>query len=411
MGKSDKFSRGPGAGKARQSGGKGDKPTHFLCFPIASDGTVPVISGSLKQWMDATTRPFRKPPIRAAVSEEASTSKDPDASQTPKDEVTPNIERPTTETFAESLKILPPIVTRAAGTWHLTLGVMNLEEESRKQKALEVLHGLDLQGLLRDAEKGPPKGYKPARKWRDGEKEKAIPLTSASGEVDTTQDQMKGKEPDNQIQQPLHPITIALTGLGGFPSLKKARVLWARPREQAGPTDSADRPVLGDSERLYNFALHLIQPFRDAGLITETRALALHATVANMRFAKNKGRTPSWKSDQVDARKIGRVWNEFDGDVSAAVDVEIEDAEREDQKQEQAQDVTSSGSKQQESDGEDADEEESNIHDAKKEFVWLKDVEVNRVAICKLGASKHEDLLWREWYPAIEDGERLIFEL
>lgn len=410
MGKNGKFSRSSGAGRSQQQGGKGDKPTHFLCFPIASAETVPVISESIKQWMDATTRPVRKAPHRMAVSEEASVSVDPDTPRAVKDEVTPNVQRPTTETFAETLKILPPVVTRAAGTWHLTLGVMNLGEDSRMQKALEVLHGLDLQGSLRNAESGPPAGHKLARRWRDDEKGEAAASVNIDEGEQAGSDRVRGKHLDDQGQQPLQPITIALTGLGGFPSLKKARVLWARPREQvnsSGSTESADRPVLGSSERLYNFALHLIQPFRDAGLITETRALALHATVSNMRFAKNRGRTSSWKSDKVDARRIGRVWNDFDGDTSAATDVEVETEDDMNESEEE----TAGRSEQQNSDDEDAEEsEEGDIRNSKTEFVWLKDIEVNRVAICKLGATKHEDPIWREWYPAIENGERLVFE-
>lgn len=396
MGKNNKFSRDHGSSKARQSGGKGSKPTHFLCFPIASDETVPLISKSLDQWMDVTTKPLRRATTNADASEGGSESRDSGARDVIVDEATPNIERPTTKTFAESLKILPFSVTRAAGTWHLTLGVMNLEEKSQMQKALEVLHNLDLQSLLKDAEKGPPKNFKPARKWRNDE------------DNDTVQDQIKEKGPENLNQEPPRPITIALTGLGGFPALKKARVLWARPREQIDSAGSVDRPKLGNSERLYNFALHLIQPFREAGLITETRALALHATVANMRFAKTKGKTSKMNFDQVDARRIGKVWNEFDSDVSAAVDAGIEDAKNGDQ--DTGHDRTDDGTKQQESAGEDAEEEQqSTTHDAQKEFIWLKDVKVNRLAICKLGASRHEDPLWGEWYPAIEDGERLIF--
>lgn len=409
MGKKGKFSRGPGSGKSQQQGGKGDQPTHFLCFPIASDRTVPEISESIKQWMDATTRPVSKAPHRIAVSRDSSIVNETDAPPAVKDEATPNVQRPTMETFAESLKILPPVVTRAAGTWHLTLGVMNLVEESRMQKALEILHDLDLQGCLRNAENGPPAGHKLARRWRDDETEEAAASANAGTGEEAGSDLAESEVLDKQGEQPLQPITIALTGLGGFPSLKKARVLWAHPREQVNSVDSAERPTLGASERLYNFALHLIQPFRDAGLITETRALALHATVSNMRFAKNRGRTSSYNSDKVDARKIGRVWNNFDGNASAATDIEFEIEDDKDNNEDKKE--TDSGDKQQESDDEDVDEsEEGKIRNAEKEFVWLKDVEVNRVAICKLGASKHEDSIWREWYPAIENGERLVFE-
>lgn len=379
--------------------------------------------------MDVTTRPVSKAPHRRRALKEAAEPNEGDGLSEPiKDETTPNTERPTGETFAESLKILPPVVTRVAGTWHLTLGVMNLAEEGRMEEALEVLRGLDLQSLLQEAEKGPPAGYKPARKWEDKDHPNTETFTATeSTGVDeqswdenatvpsfttTLQDQDPIIQPSNQSKSPPSPLTISLTGLGAFPSLKNARVLWARPREHCLPSPTSTSPSsstpissppptlpLSDSTRLYNFALHLLQPFRDAGLITETRPLALHATVANMRFAKNKGRTQGWKADVVDARGVSGVFNGFEGDVWRAEgeNREVEEGEE-------------GGGDENGEEKDDRDKDVEGQNDPGKEFVWVGNVEVNRVAICKLGATRHEDPVWREWYPPVEDGERVIFE-
>lgn len=112
-----------------------------------------------------------------------------------------------------------------------------------------------------------------------------------------------------------------------------------------------------------------------------------------MRFAKSRGRAPAWKSDRVDALGIARVWNTHNGVVEGMEHVPGDDGEKE------------------ESDArEERDDEGKLDDDPSREFVWLKDVNVNRVAICKLGATKHNDPVWREWYPPVEGGERVICE-
>lgn len=443
--------------------GSTTRPTHFLCFPIASEQTVPVIAKALKHWTDTTVRPAPLAPARwprgtsTTIATTTTTTKgdqEPAVGTRGSEEdaidggssTTPDVERPTLGTFAESLKLLPPAVTRAAGSWHLTLGVMDLHEEAQMEKALEILHGLDLRMLLDEAARGPP-----ARKWGGGPETRTRTRDAKGGsgweegnaltETVDASTEAKHSSGTREVQQEAEyensdaegsaekrdttpppppptppPLIISLTGLGGFPSLQNARVLWARPREQpalpVSPSPSSPRP-----NRLYNFSLHVLQPFRDAGLITETRPLALHATIANMRFAKRSGPSArgvgkdraaataaGGEGDRVDATQLGRVWNDFGGDVNAAAD---RDRNRDQDQGRTADGAVTAAAAAAEAGVHDHDASWGDHH--ARGHVWLRDFEINRVAICRLGAAKHGDPVWGQWYPAIEDGERLIF--
>ncbi|KAI9873826.1 MAG: hypothetical protein M1823_007828, partial [Watsoniomyces obsoletus] len=68
-------------------------------------------------------------------------------------------------------------------------------------------------------------------------------------------------------------LTLTLRGIGAFSSPRKARVFYAPPIDTDG--------------KLLAFANAIRKVFEDAGLITEERALTLHATLANMAYAKS----------------------------------------------------------------------------------------------------------------------------
>ncbi|EXJ74539.1 uncharacterized protein A1O5_02835 [Cladophialophora psammophila CBS 110553] len=110
-------------------------------------------------------------------------------------------------------------------------------------------------------------------------------------------------EPD-----PLQPISISLSSLGTFPSSRSARVFFAHPHD---PT-----------ARLHRFGNLVRDVFREAGLVTETRPLVLHATVANLIYVKGRkggrkgrggrernGNEKARDGGNVDAREILRLFN------------------------------------------------------------------------------------------------------
>ena len=410
---------------ATGKGPKKERATHFLCFPLASESTVPELARSLEYFRSVSTEPERRLELTADGKMRVVTWDAKPASRPAKQGGTNDVFSTSEgddplgneKTLADSLKVLPSVVHRAAGTYHLTLGVMDLTEEARMQMAKDLLQSLNLPQLLRNAEIGAPKGTKQAKKWEEKSTEETGEVDDGGSVHGETKDDnppaslvTKGikslerpvspppsstlaapgrplPEASNTATLPLH---VSIIGLGAFPKHKAARVLWARPREHSQtvpPWSLTTHPTFTPyNTRLYNLALHIREVFRQEGFITETRPLVLHATVANMRYktqAKggrtSKGRNwadgkKRWKEGLVDARDLVRVFGNFGGDVEEA---EAEQAVGKD-------------------DGRDEQRE-----DQEKGFVWLKDAMIDRVAICKMGATVAEDPLWGYWYPPV----------
>ncbi|KAK5941276.1 hypothetical protein PMZ80_006554 [Knufia obscura] len=442
-----------------EAGEKKAKTTHFLCFPLASETTVSQLAESLAYFRSVSTEPEKpkrrleetpdgKVKVVTGKAGSTSKSKQPDnGDNTPfspnEDDPLGNTNKPTGDkrAFEKSLQILPSIVHRAAGTYHLTLGVMDLSEESQMQKAKGLLQGLDLQRILTDAEAGPPAGVKQARKWQDKEeKETGEVEDEVSAKVEIGDDKPPETDPTRGVKSlgrpvsppPLAatktsaetqvpsstpsppPLYVSLTGLGAFPKEKGARVIWAGPREQSTISDnSSTRPTFNENTRLYTFGLHLREIFRKEGFITETRPLVLHATVANMRYKMQAkgGRTTKgrkwahgkrrWQEGVVDARPLLRVFNQFDGDVAEAEHALVGAADEEqDDASDEERDENEIAQKQ--------DDRDQPASSAEREYIWLRDAVIDRVAICKMGATEAEDPAWRYWYPPVS--EKAIFD-
>ena len=462
------------------------RPTHFLCFPLARESTVPTFARSMAYFQHVSLEPERQPLDRSQQqgtpehSEETlpQTKEIVEArhqarrrvNSVTEDDPLGDTSQPTMEDdFGNDLKVLPKIVYRGPGTLHLTLGVMNLSDPAEMQKATNLLQSIDLQQMMRDAEKGPPPDMKNARKWEDkdtnesgeaGLAEAGVVEDGSSVNVEqqhhTTaerQDSVGLKTLERPISPPSkskqnelsefrgtpQPIYISLTGLSAFSSPKKARVIWAKPHAQAGIASASlnadtrstkSRPIFAPAQqdRLYNFALHLHQTFKSAGMVNETRQPVLHATIANMRYkvqAKG-GRTTKgknwkygrkrWDDGLVDVRLLCQVWNEYDGDVDEAefgimnsgehVIEEVDGGHQDDESNEAA-------SKNDQNDAQPGepwtqDDRDKAVEDPDKEFIWCQDIEIDRVAICKMGATKCQDSMWVEWYPPVV--EKMIFQ-
>ncbi|KAF2834633.1 hypothetical protein M501DRAFT_943789 [Patellaria atrata CBS 101060] len=86
--------------------------THFLCFPLVTEASRPILQESMNR--------FAKAIIRA---EDGSYKEDP---------------------------IFPPAAIRPVGTLHLTLGVMSLPKPEQLEGALSLLKSLDVVSMLKD---------------------------------------------------------------------------------------------------------------------------------------------------------------------------------------------------------------------------------------------------------------------
>ncbi|RMZ74838.1 hypothetical protein DV737_g5693, partial [Chaetothyriales sp. CBS 132003] len=200
------------------------RDTHFICFPLVTDHSIPQLAASLARFRRATTiTPEITPETRRDGDEECNEDE-------PEDE----------------LKILPAVVHRPPGTFHLTIGTMDLSEKSEKERAVRVLKGLDLRGMLADVEREVGL-YRVVTKGdeKKGDEKKG--------------DEKKGdeKKGDEKKGGPQH-----------------ARVFYA--------------PPIDPSRRLLSLANKIRAVFKAQGFVTETRELTLHATVANMRIGEKK---------------------------------------------------------------------------------------------------------------------------
>ena len=447
----------------------GKQLTHFLCFPLLSDEILQEFGASLEYFRNVSTVPAREHTLRARERVEAerqlweqtpdkankdqnqteigpiATGEDDinsnkgeaghattvkawkDSPSVPDDDPLGNTSKATEGKFEESLKVVPSIAHRPLGTYHLTIGVMNLKEPEDFKKAEDVFNSLNLTQLLKDAEKGPPAQSKAGRKWDDinraegdGEEKtkdevaECIPPAQTDGagalksldrpisppttsktimaNTSKSSDQMNTTftlattfttNPQPSTEAPPSPIHLSLLGLHTFPSPQNARVLFARPQEQhQAPHQTTDR--------LHNFALHIEGPFRAAGLITQTRPLTLHATLVNMRLAvqQSRGGRKKWDAGVVDARALCRVFNEFGGDVGFARRAEDGGRDEDDDEVGQRRDTVGTDNN-------------------SREFVWASDIPIDRVALCEMGAKRSEDLALGLVYPPVL--ERRIF--
>jgi activating signal cointegrator complex subunit 1 len=148
--------------------------------------------------------------------------------------------------------VIPEKAIRPLGTLHLTLGVMSLLTEEKLQGALAVLQGLDLKALLRAAADPSPPLEMPSE-VQEGQGRKSA---SKKGGVDAEQ--------HDEVPR----LQVTLKGLDSMHDPKSTSVLYTSPLDASG--------------RLYHFCCALKQAFVDAGyMVAEERKLLLHATIVN----------------------------------------------------------------------------------------------------------------------------------
>jgi hypothetical protein len=114
-------------------GAKPSRPTHFLCFPLVTEISVPQLAESLGKFRAITTAP----PVIAQ----------PGVDDTPERE----IDGPGTDVANgtdDRLKIIPSSAHRPPGTFHLTIGTMDLSQKSEMLRAVKALKSLDYNAIL-----------------------------------------------------------------------------------------------------------------------------------------------------------------------------------------------------------------------------------------------------------------------
>ncbi|KAG8630573.1 hypothetical protein KVT40_002192 [Elsinoe batatas] len=254
--------RGHGGDSSKSQQGKKPALTHFLCLPLVGESSRPELEESLGKF-------------RLELSGDGHGEED-----------TPHV---------------PAGAIRPVGSIHLTLGVMSLKEEGRLDEAVKYLQSLNIAELFRRDDASTTLGN-------------AIETSSVvNGTVSEAHhasigsDQMT-KQKDivpRTLEAPISPppverpdslskldsieeehsktsssdLRVDLTSLYPMQSAKATTILYASPSD---PTD-----------RLYSIADKLRNLFTDAGfLLPDTRLLKLHATIVNTIYVKARDRAP-----------------------------------------------------------------------------------------------------------------------
>ncbi|KAI1612096.1 hypothetical protein EDD36DRAFT_419950 [Exophiala viscosa] len=361
------------------------RPTHFICFPLVTASSIPQLADSLAYFRSVTAP--SEGSEGGQSTESAATNGGPDP----------------------RLRLIPVGAHRPPGTFHLTLGMMDLTRPKDMEQALKILQDIDYLEFLREAEhkREEVRGRRGKKPHPTDESHQELGPAAVEGDQDqaeaeadvdagqsspeperksrpqntseilaTTLESLsraisppptikssRGDVPSKNDPQQYSPtsISVTLSGLGTFPKPSSSRVFFANPHDS--------------TSRLQTFGELIQQRFKDAGLVTESRPLVLHATVANMIYAKqwNKQRRKGGKKDSgtVDARDLLKYFN----DGRAARD-------RDEVRSEHGTDAgVGPGS----------------------EYIWAKDILIDRIRICKMGAEKSEDEgLGLEYMPVAE---------
>ena len=299
--------------------------THFLCLPLVTPASTSQWQSSLRRFTDET----------------------PTSSQNPAGCFTPKTE-------GKTLSPIPIRAIRPLGTLHLTIGVMSLQGQKRIDAAVELLRNVNIAELLYEAAQAPSSGD---RKW-----------TAA------------------KVSQPrLRPLVLSFTGLKSMHPPKNTSFIYTPPTDETG--------------RLYPFCKALSERFQKAEfMMKEKRAMKLHATILNTIYApKVLTKRPPRKAEEMQSNASeprpeasrttheGEATKEGDDDEASHQAGESKTEQPTAQKglQDSRQVPWKPGKKKsvQKLDGRE-------LLRAFEEFEWARDVTIEEVSICEMGANK-----------------------
>lgn len=171
--------------------------THFLCLPLVNHVSLPQLEASIAALTKAC------PPVPVA-----------DLS---------NGQHQTNEQDA-LLAAIPQGAVRPVGTIHLTIGVMSLPNKERLNEALAFFQTLDLASLLREAE----------RVAHELRQKRASRRPSSQSEPNSAEAaSLSSGSPTDSRQSP-SPFSVSLESLHALPRAKAATVLHASPVDPTG---------------------------------------------------------------------------------------------------------------------------------------------------------------------------------
>lgn len=209
--------------------------THFLCLPLVNLTSIPQLEASIAA--------FKKenPPVPVADLLQSHGQPSTDAS------------RPS----------IPDGAIRPLGTLHLTLGVMSLPSQRRLDEATSFLRSLDLAKLMQEA-----------------------------GQVALRKKKQNAPQPANEVAKSSKELSISLESLHALPRAKSATVLHASPVDSTG--------------RLYPFCLMLREKFLEAGFL-----------IGESKESTNTKKEPARSSDAAEQQKKPEPSTKLDSPTAA----------------------------------------------------------------------------------------------
>lgn len=446
----------------RGSKGKWTKPTrpqvkrtHFICLPLATEASIPQLKESLAKFRQITS------PTEDVVSGSVGRSpgEHPRGSSSSRQQhiqdenhnSATDVPKQSSTSLAQDLCQIPIGAHRPPGTLHLTLGVMDLSEQADMERALQLLEDINYVDLLRQAEamvsqhQLDRENEKEALPLADKIPDKAGMLNRAANTIGVDAEarvvptstkapleslnraisppsfpasvfsksndtlalnQTSSFTPHDKLgnQALPEPFSLTLQGLGTFPSARSSRVFFAHVRDT--------------SHRLQTFAELVRQRFMDVGLVTETRPLVLHATVANLIYVKgrkgrssgSRGNDSGGRTGEVDAREILKFFNSEDGEsilCQQQPPVSNDDHATTPLQSTRASTSTSSHLPSSSTSLDDGSASTDTGHrNQPRGHVWARDVRLDRIRICKMGAEPCDIPDWGMEYKPI--GERIF---
>nr|KMM65043.1 hypothetical protein CPAG_01395 [Coccidioides posadasii RMSCC 3488] len=337
-------------GRGNMGGNKKPPLTHFLCLPLVNQSSATQLVNSLADFKSKIPLIF---PPAAARAEAVG--------------------------HAVRIPLVPDDAMRPLGTLHLTLGVMSLTTEERLQQALDFLQSLDLNSLLKEA----------------------------GTQAESTSDEQLCKA---TADESLEPLTITLTSLYALPKPRSATILHAHPldptsrlypfcvnlrnkfieaglmhcemikdpkgkwraqgEENTPQSTSVSRPTVehSDSDSDGGVDLPVIRNAKSTALGQEglvPRPLLLHATISNTIYAKSRRTFSNDKRKKREAYKF---------DATELIAMFGDNASPHSQGQ----------NKSQKNHGEKQLQAQRNA--AREPYIWAKDILLDRICICEMGA-------------------------
>ncbi|KAJ6062706.1 uncharacterized protein N7446_006826 [Penicillium canescens] len=361
--------------------------THFLCLPLINTTSITQLESSITGFKTAHL-PGPGSTSPACPNDQASTSR----------------------------LVIPSSAFRPLGTLHLTLGVMSLCNKERLEQAISFFRSLDLKALISEADQVA------ARK-----RNTHTPSESSVSTHVTDQDQ---------------PLIVSLESLHALPSAKSATVLHASPVDPTGrlypfcvmlrdkfigagfieneaskahakektyqKSSTNDNNVANTSTPLLNLptsppaeqksgSLADVDPYTAAlSRKPKPRPLLLHATLVNTIYvpgrqnvqskgSKGTERNKSPKRITFDARDLVSQYKDYYTDETRAnarpVNFETKDHP-------ESSSVANGNCKQPESPGQNFHSADSRQSKPTYPFIWAKDITLDTVCICEMGAKK-----------------------